>query len=157
MLWLLGLPSPALWGVVMFLAALIPYLGAWVVWIPAATLLIFQGNWGKAAILVAWGATAVGMIDNVLYPIFVGSRLRLHTLTAFMAFIGGLAVFGLSGLILGPVIVSVSLALMDIWRLRTSEGDPAEADIKKEMDEKEAREATNRGRREAQKESLKPA
>ena len=119
MFWWLGLPAPVLWGLVMGALAVVPVLGAFVVWVPAALLLALGGHWGKALILTVWGGVIVAGIDNVIYPILVGNRLKLHTVPAFMAIIGGLVVFGSSGLILGPVILTVTMLLFEIWRRRT--------------------------------------
>jgi predicted PurR-regulated permease PerM len=119
MFWWLGLPAPVLWGLVMGALAVVPVLGAFVVWVPAALLLALGGHWGKALILTVWGGVIVAGIDNVIYPILVGNRLKLHTIPAFMAIIGGLVVFGSSGLILGPVILTVTMLLFEIWRRRT--------------------------------------
>jgi predicted PurR-regulated permease PerM len=130
MFWLLGLPAPLLWGVVMAVLAVIPVLGAFVVWVPAAIFLAMQGEWWKAVLLAGWGTVVVGLIDNLLYPVFVGKRLRFHTVPVFISIVGGLSVFGASGLILGPVILSVTSALIEIWRRRTSEGQSAESGVK---------------------------
>jgi len=119
MFWWLGLPAPALWGLVMGVLAVVPVLGAFIVWIPAAIFLALEGSWGKALILGVWGGVIVGGIDNVMYPILVGNRLKLHTIPAFMAIVGGLIVFGSSGLILGPVTLTVTVLLLEIWRSRT--------------------------------------
>jgi predicted PurR-regulated permease PerM len=99
--------------------AVVPVLGAFVVWIPATLFLALDGSWGKALILALWGGVVVGGIDNVIYPILVGNRLKLHTIPAFMAIIGGLIVFGPSGLILGPVTLTVTVLLLEIWQHRT--------------------------------------
>lgn len=120
MFWCLGLPSPLLWGVVMGLLAVVPVLGAFVIWIPAAVLLLLDGSWGKSLILSLWGVVVVGGIDNLLYPMLVGNRLQLHTLVAFISLVGGLIVFGPSGLILGPVVVTVTLSLLEFWRSRNA-------------------------------------
>ena len=120
MFWWLGLPVPLLWGVVMALLAMVPVLGAFVVWIPAALYLAIDGCWGKALILVVWGMFIVSTIDNLLRPILMGTRLKLHTVFAFISVVGGLLVFGSSGLILGPVIYSVTTELLKIWRQRTA-------------------------------------
>ena len=119
MFWWLGLPAPVLWGLVMGVLAVVPVLGAFIVWIPAALFLALEGSWGQALMLAVWGGVVVGGIDNVLYPILVGNRLKLHTIPAFMAIVGGLIVFGASGLILGPVALTVTVLLLDIWRRRT--------------------------------------
>jgi predicted PurR-regulated permease PerM len=118
MFWWLGLPAPVLWGVVMGLLALVPVLGAFIVWVPAAVFLALEGGWGKALLLAAWGAIVIGLVDNILYPSLVGSRLRLHTLVVFIAMLGGLSVFGAAGLFLGPALVTFALELRDVWRLR---------------------------------------
>ena len=118
MFWWLGLPAPLLWGLVMALLAVVPVLGAFVVWIPAALFLAMEGSWGKALVLIVWGAAVVGTVDNVLRPILVGSRLKLHTILAFMSVVGGLFVFGPAGLILGPVTLTVTAVLLEIWRSR---------------------------------------
>jgi predicted PurR-regulated permease PerM len=122
----LGVPGALLWGVVMGLLSIIPYLGAFVIWGPVAAFLALQGDWGRGIGLTVYGLTAIGLIDNLLYPILVGRRMRLHTLVAFFAIVGGVAAFGMSGIVLGPVIVAISLALTDIWRQRTAEGQGAE-------------------------------
>lgn len=118
MFWILGLPAPLLWGLVMGLISIVPVLGAFVVWIPAAVFLALEGEWAKAVILSAWGALVVGSIDNVLRPMLVGHRLRLHTVPAFISMIGGLLVFGPSGFILGPLVVTVTMLLMEIGKAR---------------------------------------
>ncbi|MBL8797225.1 MAG: AI-2E family transporter [Planctomycetia bacterium] len=138
MFWLLGLPAPVVWGAIMALLAVVPYLGTFVVWAPTAVLLALTGDLGRAAILAGWGAIAIGFIDNLLYPIFVGNRLRQHTLLAFLALLGGLSFFGAAGLILGPVILALALALVDIWRRRTAGGRSAEEEVQP-SDVKEAR------------------
>jgi predicted PurR-regulated permease PerM len=127
--WWLGLPAPLLWGTVMALLAIMPVLGAFVVWFPAAIYLALDGNWGKALILVAWGGIVISLIDNWLYPILVGKRLRIHTIPVFIAILGGLILFGAAGLILGPVMLAVAVALVNIWQRRTVKGRTAEAGI----------------------------
>ena len=119
MFWWLGLPAALLWGMVMGLLAVVPVLGTFIIWIPAAFVLGLSGSWGKALILALWCGVLVGGIDNVIYPILVGNRLKLHTVPAFIAIVGGLIVFGPSGLILGPVTLTVTVSLLEIWRSRT--------------------------------------
>ena len=129
MFWWLGLPAPMLWGAVMALLAIVPVLGAFVVWVPAAIFLALEGNWGKALILTAWGGIVIAVIDNLLYPILVGKRLRLHTVPVFIAIIGGLTVFGAVGIILGPVVFAVTLGLIAVWRRRTAHGQTADSGV----------------------------
>ena len=124
MFWWLSLPAPVLWGLVMGALAVVPVRGAFVVWVPAAIFLALDGNWGKAFILTVWGGVIVAGIDNVIYPILVGNRLKLHTILAFMAIVGGLVVFGAAGVILGPVTLTVTMLLFEIWRRRTASKGP---------------------------------
>lgn len=115
MFWVLGLPTPLLWGLVMGLLSIVPVLGAFIVWIPAAILLILDGSWLRALILAGWGGIVVGGIDNLLRPIFVGNRLRLHTITAFISIVGGLLLFGAPGFILGPLAATMTMLVVEFW------------------------------------------
>ena len=121
MFWWLGLPTPLLWGLVMGLLAIVPVLGAFVVWIPAAIFLALEGSWEKALILILWGGLVVSSIDNLLYPMLVGNRLKLHTVPAFISLVGGLTLFGPAGIILGPMAVTITMMLLEIWRTRFAE------------------------------------
>jgi predicted PurR-regulated permease PerM len=122
----LGIQGATLWALIMGLLAIIPYLGTFVVWGPAAAILALQGEWGKAAILVAWGGIAIALIDNLLYPYLVGQRLRQHTVVSFVAILGGVALFGATGVVLGPVVVTLAFFLLDLWQRRTEHGASAE-------------------------------
>jgi predicted PurR-regulated permease PerM len=127
--WVLGLPSPLLWGVVMIFLSMIPMLGAFIVWVPAAIYLGLTGHWGKALMLAVWGALIIGSVDNFLRPKLVGERTRLHELLVFFSVLGGLQVFGVLGIVLGPVIVAITIALLDV--LRQADGpthEPPERD-----------------------------
>jgi predicted PurR-regulated permease PerM len=73
------------------------------------------------AILTFWGIVVVGLVDNLIYPIFVGTKLRMHTIPSFMAVLGGALLLGTPGVVLGPLVVSISLTLMEIWNARNSE------------------------------------
>lgn len=118
MFWWLGFSSPLLWGLVMGLLAIVPMLGAFVVWVPAALFLALEGNWGDVLILTLWGMLVVGTADNLLRPILVGSRLKLHTILAFLSVVGGLVLFGSAGIILGPIILTMTITLIEIWLSR---------------------------------------
>jgi predicted PurR-regulated permease PerM len=116
MFWWLGLPMPVFWGVVMGLLAIVPMLGAFVVWVPAAVYLALSGDWGSTLILTVWGTIVVGGIDNLLYPILVKDQLSLHTVPAFISIVGGLVLFGASGLLLGPIILALTIFFLELWR-----------------------------------------
>ena len=114
--WILGLPSALVWGVAMAFLSMIPMLGAFLVWVPAAIYLAATGHWVKAIMLVVWGTLVIGMIDNFLRPKLVGGRTKLHELLIFFAVLGGLQVFGVLGIVLGPVVLAITLALIDVFR-----------------------------------------
>lgn len=113
--WVIGLPSAVVWGVVMAFMSLIPFAGSFVVWIPAAIYLAAIGSWGAAIGLTLWGSIVIGLVDNFLRPKLVGEKAKLHELFIFFAVLGGLQVFGLIGLFLGPVILAITLALFDAF------------------------------------------
>ena len=112
--WILGLHSPALWGAVGAVTSLIPLVGIALVWVPAAIVLWIQGHVIKALILAVWGATVLSLIDNILYPFLVRGQVRLHTLLVFFSAMGGLAVFGFLGFVLGPVVTTLAITLIEV-------------------------------------------
>lgn len=126
MFWWLEFPAALFWGVMMGLFAVVPFLGAFVIWAPAAVFLVLAGDFTSAAVLTVWGTIVVGLVDNVVYPILVGNRLMLHTIPLFIAIAGGLLLLGAPGVVLGPIVVSVSLALMEIWRQRMTSSEAGE-------------------------------
>lgn len=113
--WLLGLEAPVVWGTVMAFFALVPVLGAWVVWLPVALYLALTGAITKALVLTVIGAGLVGMADNVLRPVLLSGRSSMNGLVTFVALLGGVAAFGFIGLVFGPVVVAVATALLDAY------------------------------------------
>lgn len=126
--WVLGVPSPALWGMVMTITALVPLVGTAAVWVPVVIYLLTMGDWSKAVGLTVWGGLVISQVDNLLRPKLVGRRAGLHPLVIFFSVLGGLRVFGFLGLFLGPVVVAITLALLDVLRLGdTTPLTPAES------------------------------
>ncbi len=119
MFWWLGLPAPLFWGVLMGLLAIVPFLGAFVIWAPTAAFLALTGDLTSAVVLAVWGTIVVGLVDNVLYPILVSKKLMMHTVPSFIAVVGGLLLFGTPGIVLGPMVMAGSQTLLEIWRERT--------------------------------------
>ncbi|MCB8839895.1 AI-2E family transporter [Aurantimonas sp. VKM B-3413] len=117
--WWLGLPAPIFWGVVMGILGIVPFLGAFVIWAPAAAYLALAGDLQSAGLLAVWGTFIVGLVDNLVYPILVGRQLMIHSAVSFVAVVGGIVVFGTIGFVLGPIVVAVSLVLVRMWRLRS--------------------------------------
>ena len=132
----LRVPGAALWAAVTFITALVPVFGTFLVWGPIAVYLALSGSPIKALVLVGWGVLAIGTIDNILYPYLVGDRLRLHTVPTFFSILGGITLFGASGLILGPLALAITIALIDVWWHRTTQGRAAEeAVVENRMEE----------------------
>jgi predicted PurR-regulated permease PerM len=113
--WIVDLPSPVLWGLVTGLFSMVPLVGSGMVWAPAAILLTAGGAWGRGLILVAWGAGVVSMSDNFVRPWIIGQRTNSNTLLVFFALLGGAKLFGLAGLFIGPVALSVTAVLFKFW------------------------------------------
>lgn len=110
-----GVPNAVLWGTLAAVAALIPGFGTALVIVPAVAFLFFTGATGPAFGLLLWGVLAVGLIDNLLGPKLIGSRMHLHPLLVLLAVLGGLIYFGPAGIFLGPLTVSLLFALLAIY------------------------------------------
>jgi predicted PurR-regulated permease PerM len=118
----------------MFFLSLLPMLGAWMVWLPAVAYLALAGQPVSAAILLTWGVAFSVLVDNLLYIRIAGDRMRLHQVPALLGFLGGLAVFGVSGIILGPAIVAATAAVLDVWHRRATAEKAAEVQAKQETE-----------------------
>lgn len=114
--WFLGIASPALWGIVTALCALLPIIGTGFVLVPAIVMLVVTGHWIKAVLLAMWALAAVHPVDNLLRPYLIGEKARLSTLYVFFALLGGFEAFGALGLFVGPLILSVTVALFTFLR-----------------------------------------
>jgi predicted PurR-regulated permease PerM len=113
--WALGVPFSVLWGVVTAFSALLPLGGSTLVSIPATIYLFLEGETIRAIILLVWSLAIVGTVDNVLKPLLIGNRLGLPVLFLFFGILGGLALFGALGIILGPVLFALLRALLDVY------------------------------------------
>jgi predicted PurR-regulated permease PerM len=114
--WVLGIPSPLLWAVLMTFVCMIPVLGSFLVWLPLSIYLGVSGHWTKAILLMIWGALVISTIDNFLRPKWMKNQTRLHELLVFFSVLGGISVFGLLGIILGPVVLAITLGLLQTFR-----------------------------------------
>lgn len=113
--WIVGLPAPLFWGAMMAFLSFIPIVGAFLVWVPAVVMLFAYGAYVKAVILFAWCGLLVSLSDNFLRPIIISERTRVHTLLLFFGILGGLKVFGFLGFIAGPLVITICLAIIDIY------------------------------------------
>jgi len=110
----LGIGAPVFWGVIMAFFSLLP-LGAWIVWVPVAIWLLLTGEVGRGIALSAIGAGGISLIDNVLRPILLSGRTQMNGLLVFISLLGGIATFGLLGLVLGPVIMATAISFVDAY------------------------------------------
>jgi len=115
--WALGVPSPLLWAVLLGFVCMIPIAGSFFVWLPASIYLLLTGHWTKALLLVLWGAFIISTIDNFLRPRLIKNQTKLHELFVFFSVLGGISVFGLLGIVLGPVILAITVGLLQTFKL----------------------------------------
>jgi predicted PurR-regulated permease PerM len=128
---ILGLGAPIFWGVMMAFFALLP-LGAWVIWAPVAAWLLLTGQVGRGIALIVIGAGVVGLIDNVLRPVLMTGKTQMNGLLMFISLLGGLAAFGLLGLILGPIIMATTISFVDAYATERR-GDEIAAEPRPEL------------------------
>jgi predicted PurR-regulated permease PerM len=113
----LGIGEPVFWGVMMAFFSLLPILGAWVIWAPAAVWMALTGHLTEGVILAGIGAGVVGLVDNFLRPALLAGRAELNGLLIFVGLLGGVAAFGLLGLVVGPIVLATVAILFDAYTL----------------------------------------
>ena len=113
--WMLGVQGPLLWAVIMAFLSLLPAVGAALIWAPVALYFLITGAIWKGAILTVFGVLVIGMVDNVLRPILVGKDIKMPDYLVLISTIGGMAIFGLNGFVIGPVVAALFIALWDIF------------------------------------------
>lgn len=112
---LTGLTAPVFMGVLIAFCSIVPVVGSAVIWIPAALWLGFHGHWGKALIVVAISGGLATVADNIVRPLLLRNRTRLNDLLLFVSILGGLDVFGLLGLVIGPTVVAAALGVLRVY------------------------------------------
>ena len=118
--WFLGLKGALLWAVVMAFLSLLPAFGAALVWMPVAIYFLLTGAVWQGVALLAWGVLVIGLIDNLLRPILVGKDTKMPDYVVMISTLGGMAIFGINGFVLGPLIAAMFIA---VWHLHTSAED----------------------------------
>lgn len=113
--WALGIEAALLWGVVMTFFSMLPAVGAALIWAPAALVLIFSGAWLKGVILILVGTLIIGLIDNLLRPPLVGKESKLPDYMVLISTIGGMALFGINGFIVGPLIAAMFISAWSLF------------------------------------------
>lgn len=114
--WVLGIGGAIFWGTVVVILSALPAVGPPVVWIPAAVYLLLNGQTLEAVGLTLWGALVIGLLDNVLRPRIIGAETSLPDLLIFLSMLGGIGMFGVLGLIIGPIIAAVMMTVLEIYR-----------------------------------------
>ncbi|MEO8079331.1 MAG: AI-2E family transporter [Caldimonas sp.] len=113
--WALGVHGAVLWAVIMAFLSLLPAIGAALIWAPVALYLLATGVVWKGVALIVWGVVVIGLIDNVLRPILVGKDTKMPDYLVLISTLGGLALFGLNGFVIGPVIAAMFISVWDIF------------------------------------------
>lgn len=113
--WFLGVQGALLWAVLMAFLSLIPAVGAGLVWVPVAIYFLATGSIAKGAGLIAYGVLVIGLVDNVLRPILVGKDTKMPDYVVLISTLGGLAIFGLNGFVIGPMIAAMFIAVWAIF------------------------------------------
>ncbi|MFG1496996.1 AI-2E family transporter [Saccharospirillum sp. HFRX-1] len=122
---ILGIPAVILWGVLMAILSLIPAVGAALVWGPAAIYLIASGSWISGIVLVAYGMVVIGLADNILRPILVGRDTKLPDYVVLFSTLGGIALMGINGFVIGPLIAALFMTFWDIFMRDFNRNDEA--------------------------------
>ncbi|MDX9873389.1 MAG: AI-2E family transporter [Spongiibacteraceae bacterium] len=123
--WALGIGGAVLWGVVMAFMSMLPAVGTAVVWVPVAIWLLATGSWIQGLVLIGFGAGVIGLVDNLLRPLLVGRDTKMPDYLVLFSTLGGLAIFGLSGFVIGPLIAALFLAFWGIFSREFNHEGPA--------------------------------
>ncbi len=115
--WILGIPNVLLWGSLMALFSLVPLVGTAIVWVPWTVYLVSVGSVGRAVALVLAALLFVGMIDNVLRPLLIEGKVKMHTMLIFFSIMGGIGYFGIIGMIFGPIVVALGLTFLELYKI----------------------------------------
>ena len=118
--WILGIQGALLWGVVMALLSLLPAVGAAMIWLPVAVYLLATGAVGKGVALILFGVIVISLVDNLVRPILVGKDTKMPDYVVLISTLGGIAVFGINGFVVGPLIAALFISIWEIYgRTRT--------------------------------------
>jgi predicted PurR-regulated permease PerM len=115
-----GISAPIFWGVAMALLSLLPIVGSSIIWLPAALGLLLQGRFGGAILIVVASLGVVTLVENILRPWLISGRAQLSGLVVFISVLGGISVFGVLGIVLGPIVIATAVSVLDIYRAPAS-------------------------------------
>jgi len=117
---ILGIPAPVFWGSAMAILSLVPVFGSFTIWGPASVLLFLSGSYAKGIGLFLFGVLVISTVDNILKPLIIGGRTKLHMLLIFFSVLGGIKFFGFVGFVLGPIITVLCISFLEIYALKPS-------------------------------------
>ena len=120
--WILDVHAPVLWGVVMAFLSLLPAVGCALVWLPVAIFFLVTGALWQGVVLIAFGVLVIGLVDNVLRPILVGKDTKMPDYVVLVSTLGGIAIFGLNGFVIGPLIVAMFMSVWEIFATARARG-----------------------------------
>ncbi|AVO47848.1 AI-2E family transporter [Melaminivora suipulveris] len=123
--WMLGIEGPVMWGVLMAFLSLLPAVGASLIWGPVAIYFFATGAIWQGVVLTAFGVGVIGLVDNVLRPLLVGKDTKMPDYVVLISTLGGMALFGLTGFVIGPVIAALFMATWDLFSGREEPPPPA--------------------------------
>jgi predicted PurR-regulated permease PerM len=119
----LGINSPVMWGVAMSVMSFVPVLGTFIIWGPTSIYLVMQAQYVSGLVLFLFGVLVIGMVDNILKPLIIGSRTKMPTIVILFSVLGGIKLFGVIGLITGPLVTAVFLSVFEIFSHLDGEAD----------------------------------
>jgi predicted PurR-regulated permease PerM len=123
--WFLGVQGPLLWGVLMAFLSLLPAVGAAIIWIPVAIYFLLVGTIWKGVSLILFGVLVIGLVDNILRPILVGKDTQMPDFVVLISTVGGMALLGLNGFVIGPMIAALFITL---WQLFAADSHKQEVE-----------------------------
>lgn len=115
--WAAGVSSPILLGILMAIASVIPYVGTGFIWVPVGVIMLIIGQIVPGIIILSVGASIIASVDNVLSPKLIGKDAKMHPLLILFSTLGGLVIFGATGFIIGPIVMSFFVVLWDIYSM----------------------------------------
>ncbi len=113
--WLTGIEGALIWGVMMILLSIIPAAGSALVWVPAGIIMLLLGNTWEGLTILLFGGLVISTIDNLLRPTLVGRDIQMHSLLVLFSTLGGIARFGITGFVIGPIITALFLSIISIY------------------------------------------
>jgi predicted PurR-regulated permease PerM len=117
--WIAGVQAPIFWGVMMGFFSLVPVVGSALIWVPISISLMAGGHIGRGIFLVIACIVIVGTVDNVIRPWLISGRAEMSGLVVFISVLGGIAVFGMLGAVLGPIVVAMAGSMLDVYAPRS--------------------------------------